>query len=1110
MIVLQLLIICSQSFWSKSLRIILVAPSATSSNDHKHCGGVGDPCSSLSYAIENRSSDNDTIILDTGNATRFTYMIDVPVEVRCNITIKGKNSDSVEIIFSKQMSYTDVLFRVRSKRITLEDVALRHFAMMFELLADETEVTLKKCKVESFLTLFLQNARRHSLTLLHCEFYNFNYACRHTHQSRLRVENSSFVGSVSKHNATKTYSNSSIVLKQIGIHIPYAKYVSIKTSVFENISFAMKLGRSAWGFNVRIANCSFVGNYFRVWHTGVAVNDIVSPLHVSGAGSLHLSDSLFANNVAVSGGAVSVSHNVDWHGRERSVDGIPLYVSIEGTIFVNNTASNQGGALSGSLITSGKVAINKCLFVRNSVNPRVGGDFANIVGADLGRGGAINMNRVHLIVNGSTFIDNSAPLFGGTLFYERRDTDMKPMVDESILANSIINGSSQNLAIFGSSLYASGNMALSNVTINSIASHGLTSVLYYEKTNLGSSLEPSVKRLHVKCPPNNKITTTKHKVLDQYYLLVYMCVPCEKGSYNLDYESEHVYLRGTVQQKTIKCHLCPTGGSCESGIVSRDNFWGHSDPRGLIHFMPCPEMYCCSQYGEKCTNFSGCATNREDVLCGRCRDGFTEDMLSTSCVPNESCDLNLFWSMFVVVVLSYTAFIVYYKEIINSVQNGKRSVYNQFKDVLTAGNVLATPRGEVNTTGEGFSSGLLSVIVMYYQVELILKVKTTTKKHYKISWLWTDFVSSLFNFKPSVVVTHHLCAWTNMDAVGKEFVKLSLIYSIFLLLFLFCICEQLWRNFNDNRLQTADTRCCIPNKDLQNHKVGDKHVSETLSDTRMGHVPLHLRIKCAFLRLLLLTYIPVVTVMLKLLHCVPIGQKKHLFISGHHLCYTRWQYIIAVVFVIWIAPFCVCLYYAIDNLKRKKISLQEFFYSLVFPPMTIFFLWRNRSPRETTPTKEEKEELSVSHDESHLLMVFSEPYRSVTEKWVGVLVFRKLCLSLTSVLVVNPVVRLYTMLFLLVIFLIDHIRVQPYKNNTLNWLETICLSLLVLSSSINLFWAHSFISDITNMSMLRNVGEVFLYSELLLVLGFPFAVAFFMLLSVCFVGVFYCKKFTRR
>lgn len=124
----------------------------------------------------------------------------------------------------------------------------------------------------------------------------------------------------------------------------------------------------------------------------------------------------------------------------------------------------------------------------------------------------------------------------------------------------------------------------------------------------------------------------------------------------------------------------------------------------------------------------------------------------------------------------------------------------------------------------------------------------------------------------------------------------------------------------------------------------------------------------------------------------------------------------------------------------------------------------------------------------HLLQVINEPFRNAGNQliqWEPMLIFRRLLLVIVNTFIIGAITKLYPIGMLLIMYLVHHTFVQPYKDEFLNYVETMSLGLLCCLSMINMFWAFSDQLDISESSYMKMIGMVFLYLEML-ILMLPF------------------------
>ena len=1013
--------------------------------------------------------------------------------------------------------------------IKIESIAFHMFARLFQIMSDETQILLEHCHLTTFITLFVNSDIKPTilnLKISNSYFHNFNqvYKCIWERTgSRVDIRDSTFVGSVNE-SESKFYSlNYTSPLRQLAIICEYCKNeYTISSSFFSNLSVAIYVKSQVRMFGtmtgtISIIKCSFVSNYFRSWNRVQRYWTFLSPVRIQSIDITYIYNSSFIGNMGVEGGALRFGDGGKLHInnsmfiRNIAIRGGALtsrakkYTTIVDTKFINNSAAFECGAICSDNLYSTEIFITRCQFVTNFIDksietmlPRP--DIFQLLYSEsyevFGIGGAIMFSKgsaFHLL--DSIFIGNNAPSLGGAIYYK----SPRRGLHTSEISNCIFNGSSINASFIGTVIYSNMRITFNEVTVNVQPSNNIVSVFYYE------TYSPSIiESLRINCPTNSKLFHYEVSKMSSYSGLYYFCAPCARWTYSLNYEYDFIHHYENITKNTIHCHPCPTGGICENGLVSNDNYWGYKNDNDEVTFTPCPALYCCSTYGQKCTSYYTCERDRKGMLCGECISGYAENILSINCVANKHCGGIIFCVSLIFGTLIYTVLIIYFDELTKPFKVLSKSIFNQFQMLreteIEDSYGMHVNQRTVTTEDNGMGSGLLKIIIFFYQVEFLLQVKSSMKKHYKISWLLTDVVTSIFNFKPSVKHTSfYLCAWANMDAVGKEIVKLFAIISTLIFLFITCFlshcCIRIiinWKKSKQNNLYLSETEPLIDNVD-----VNPMSVSHEVNAVA-------LRLKCAILRLILLTYMPITTVVLKLINCVPIGNSKYLFINGNIKCFAWWQYLTICLLMIWIAPFCICLYILADLLRSSKIGPGQFLTALLFPPLTFYYVLKAKCcQNEYWHGNVDK---TTDIERRSLLQVFSGQFKRKFDKWIGMVFLRKFCLSLASVYIINPVLRLYVFLFLLIGFQLIHIRVQPYKSDVLNWLESISLALLIIFTGINLFWAHSFISDITQMSVLHEVGEVFLYIELI-VLSSPIIIL--ILLLLCAFGLYIYQMIKR-
>ncbi len=111
------------------------------------------------------------------------------------------------------------------------------------------------------------------------------------------------------------------------------------------------------------------------------------------------------------------------------------------------------------------------------------------------------------------------------------------------------------------------------------------------------------------------------------------------------------------------CLPCPYGGKCHGSIKARPNYWGYKDITGKVSFATCPQGYCCNDIEVICEEHNTCALHREGRLCGRCKNGYTESLMSRTCVANSDCNDWWVFAGAIFVALTYLMWYTYKSEL---------------------------------------------------------------------------------------------------------------------------------------------------------------------------------------------------------------------------------------------------------------------------------------------------------------------------------------------------------------------------------------------------------------------------------------------------------------
>ena len=283
--------------------------------------------------------------------------------------------------------------------------------------------------------------------------------------------------------------------------------------------------------------------------------------------------------------------------------------------------------------------------------------FVNKTSSDCG--GIIYSKKSRVVIDGCLFAGNYAQTLGGMIYNSGKMT----------IKNSILTASASTDDYVGNIIFSTSSLILQNVMINMSTGTISSPVIVY----IGIPGFFRISNYVLQCPVNFDVKTNFNgKTFRQSANIISYCVPCKKDTYSLLAGRELKYRFHPDNVYHIKCLRCPSGGICENGIKSKDNQWGYVTENNTIKFITCPPHYCCSSIGSiKCTSYNTCAENREGILCGRCKPGFSENIASTKCIPNKHCTLKatiLFSVAYAILALVITFSLMYFKEICGSVK----------------------------------------------------------------------------------------------------------------------------------------------------------------------------------------------------------------------------------------------------------------------------------------------------------------------------------------------------------------------------------------------------------------------------------------------------------
>ena len=473
--------------------------------------------------------------------------------------------------------------------------------------------------------------------------------------------------------------------------------------------------------------------------------------------------------------------------------------------------------------------------------------------------------------------------------------------------------------------------------------------------------------------------------------------PCNHN-FNWTKISRPSYL--TVEEPNNKCYICPYGATCKHDLEAKPNFWGiqvHDE----VEFHRCPPSYCCKK--SPCGGYNVCHGNRAGILCGKCATNYSQALFSATCITSDKCG-NYWFLLFVVgVVLLYATFLMFQGDFVAMLFTKPLELSAITQCLGRNGNPNekeGTNKKRPNAKGQG--GGFLVLLFSYFQDATLLQINTVyvSKTTSNISKL-KSVIGGLFKFRLDLfqATLKDMCLFPDMELVATLLFKVAfvplLLGTLFVMYLVGKLVQKLWKNSS-----------------------------------------MAARAVKALMLALMFSYQKLSGTTFSLIKCVNISGTSVLFLNGNIDCYQSWQIIIMIYAALSIVPFFAHLCFGPFLLRRHVISHWEFFASCLVPlPFLISWPFRAYRKLKTTNDRHGGNEKSSSESEAFGVSL-QGPFRELTLPrssfpvcWSGVLILRRLTLSILSTFVTNPLQRLLCMFCVTFSYLFLNLLVKPYKGS---------------------------------------------------------------------------------
>ena len=531
----------------------------------------------------------------------------------------------------------------------------------------------------------------------------------------------------------------------------------------------------------------------------------------------------------------------------------------------------------------------------------------------------------------------------------------------------------------------------------------------------------------------------------------------------------------------LNCLKCPYGAECASGIWNNIGFWGSpQETLSSVNMYPCPQDYCV-QNTASLVAYDSCADGRTGMLCGRCKDGLSESLFGTDCIPDEDCGWKN-WTvalMIAVYGILYVLFFMFEED------------YSKLVDYVST-KIQRKPSSASSDGSEMSDAGYFQIFMYYIQTSQLLQVNIIIMEDDAYAYLHrpkdvlpgyiVDGVSSLFSFG-GLAFGQEACLSKGMTPVAKTAWSSAFILYLFAVLFLFyalsgfCCC------------------CLAPNR-----------------RPRIGVFSMPERMLTTFVMLFLYTYQEIAENALLLLNCTKVDGISVLFHDGNVTCLQSWQYGVIIMVGVFVLPFFTVLLFGPRLLEVGRISLLFFLLSFIFPlflavPMIIYFveLYRGKVPSISEQTQQRRGDKTICCGENNaqitetIVEVVTGSYKTDILGgvcWEGVINFRRMVLVLLFTFVNDVLLKQIFLSLGCFLILLVHLRAMPFKQGYSNAFESVSLSMLIVISATNLVKAAFYYTQTIPRGAAYFVMIVFEWIEALALGILPVCIVIILLLSL--------------
>ena len=232
-------------------------------------------------------------------------------------------------------------------------------------------------------------------------------------------------------------------------------------------------------------------------------------------------------------------------------------------------------------------------------------------------------------------------------------------------------------------------------------------------------------------------------------------------------------------------------------------------------------------------------------------------------------------------------------------------------------------------------SGFIKIIFFFYQTASIVRINSSTKAQYHFPEI-ADILLSFHNIRIDISSTYllQICPIKNNGTISVEIVKSGIMILCPLILLFKILLYRVCKN--------GVSRICHSQKMTKNKANFKQYTTIDENVPYYGNLPFIVRVKIAYIQLLLIGFASLAVLLFKMINCVEIQGHKYLYMQATVPCYTVWQIFAMVFIAIWVAPFWFSIYFSCSLLRTCKVTPNEYLFITTFPLSVSYYLLRAR------------------------------------------------------------------------------------------------------------------------------------------------------------------------